>query len=74
MSLRGVNIKEGKIGANVAGDGREFGLIGNGVAVVDKLVLATHYMLRRPSDAVALGIDAAYDTTNSVNQIGRAHV
>ena len=66
-SLRGVNIKEGKIGANVAGDGREFGIIGNGVAVVGKLALATHYELRRPSDAVALGIDAAYDTTNSVN-------
>jgi hypothetical protein len=67
MSLRGIVIKEGKIGANVAGDGREFGLIGNGVAVVGKLDLATHYVLRRPSDAIALGIDVDYDATSSVN-------
>ena len=67
MSLRGIRILGGKIGANVAGDGREFGIICNGVAIADKLDLATHYELRRPSDAVALGIDAAYDTTNSVN-------
>lgn len=67
--LRGIIITEGRIGANVAGDGREFGLIGNGVAVVGegKTALATHYVLRRVSDAVALGIDAAYDTANSVN-------
>ncbi len=67
MSLRGVTISEGRIGANVSGDGREFGLIGAGVAVVDKLVLETPYVLRRPSDAVAIGIDEAYDTTNEVN-------
>ena len=67
MSLRGVKIKEGKIGPNVAGDGREFGLIGNGVAVAGKVALGTTYTLRRPSDAVSIGIDAAYDTTNSVN-------
>lgn len=67
MSLRGVQINEGAIGANVAGDGREFGLIGNGVAVANKLALETHYQLRRLSDAVALGIDAAYDADNSVN-------
>ena len=69
MSLRGIKISEGKIGANVAGDGREFGLIGNGVAVIGtgKVALATHYTLLRLSDAVALGIDATYDTTNSVN-------
>lgn len=68
-TLRGINISEGRIGANVAGDGREFGLIGNGVAVVGagKAALAAHYALRRVSDAVALGIDAAYDTANSVN-------
>ena len=66
MSLRGVTIKEGRIGANITGDGREFGLIANGVAVPDKLVLGSSYTLRRPSDAVALGLDAAYDKTNSV--------
>lgn len=67
MSLRGVQIKEGKIGANILGDSREFGLIGNGVAVAGKAALATHYALSRVADAEALGIDAAYDTANSVN-------
>lgn len=67
MSLRGVTINEGRIGVNVAGDGREFGLIGNGVAVAGKLALTTAYVLRRPSDAVAIGIDAAYDSANEVN-------
>ncbi|MCF8337905.1 MAG: DUF2586 family protein, partial [Bacteroidales bacterium] len=66
-SLRGVTISEGNIGANVAGDGREFGLIGNGVAVTDKLTLDTPYTLQRPADAEALGIDADYDSTNEVN-------
>lgn len=66
MSLRGVTIKEGKIGTNVTGDGREFGLIANGVAVSGKVVLGTAYTLRRPSDAVALGLDAAYDSANNV--------
>lgn len=66
MSLRGVSIKEGAIGANVAGDSREFGIICNGVAVADGAQLGTLITLRRPSGAVALGIDAAYDTTNNV--------
>lgn len=68
MSLiRPVSISEGRIGANVAGDGREFGLIGNGVAIDGSLELGRVYLLRRPSDAVALGIDADYDTNNDVN-------
>lgn len=66
MSLRGVSIKEGKIGANVAGDSREFGLVCNGIAVADGVQLNTPVTLRRPSDAIALGIDAAYDTTNDL--------
>ncbi len=65
MSLRGVSIVEGRIGLSVNG-GREFALICNGVAVTDKAQLSTAYTFRRPSDAVALGIDAAYDTANSV--------
>jgi hypothetical protein len=67
-TLRGVTITEGKIGNNVSGESREFGLIGGGVAVVGtgKATLATAYKLLRPSDAVALGIDAAYDTANDV--------
>lgn len=67
MSLRGIVITEGKVGANVVGDNREFGLIANGVAVTGKAQLAVPYVLRRPSDAVAIGINAAYDTANSVN-------
>jgi hypothetical protein len=66
MSLRGVSIKEGLIGANVAGDSREFGIICNGVAVADGAQLETLITLRRPSDAIALGIDTAYDTAKSV--------
>lgn len=65
-SLRGITITEGKLGNNVSGESREFGLIGGGVAVVGKAALATAYKLLRPSDAVALGIDAAYDTANDV--------
>lgn len=66
MSLRGVTIKEGRIGSNVAGDLREFAIVCNGVAVENKLQLDTCYKLLRPSDAVALGIDAEYDKTNKV--------
>lgn len=66
MSLRGVTITEGTIGANVAGDSREFGIICNGVAVVGKAQLATAYKLKRVSDAVAIGLDAAYDAANHV--------
>jgi hypothetical protein len=65
MSLRGVSITEGKIGSSVNG-GREFALICNGVSVTDKVQLDTPYTLLRPSDAVALGIDAAYDIAKSV--------
>ncbi len=66
MNLQGISIKEGKIGPNVSGDGREFGFIGNGVSVDDKLELGKVYTFRRPSDAEAIGIDAAYDASNSV--------
>ncbi|MCL2328443.1 MAG: DUF2586 family protein [Bacteroidetes bacterium] len=66
MSLRGVQINEGAIGANVAGDNREFGLVCNGVAVVDKAQLNTSIKLRRPSDAEALGITPQYDAANNV--------
>lgn len=67
MSLRGVSISEGNIGANQAGDNRQFGLIGNGAAVVGKLALDTAYVLRRIEDAEALGITAAYDLENNMH-------
>ena len=69
MSLRGIVITEGKVGVNAVGDNREFGIIANGAAVVGKALLATPYVPPTvPSDAVALGIDAAYDTTNLMNE------
>ncbi len=66
MSLRGVIIKEGAIGADTATDSREFGIVANGVAVADKFALGDVLVLKRPSDAIALGINAAYDATNNV--------
>jgi hypothetical protein len=66
MSLRGVVLKEGRIGVNVSGDQREFGLICNGVAVTDKVQLHTSYKLLRPSDAEALGITENYDQENKI--------
>lgn len=66
MSLRGVTLREGRVGANVAGDSREFGIICNGVAVQDKVQLNTTYKLLRPSDAKDIGIDEDYDKANNV--------
>lgn len=66
MSLRGVRLEEGRIGANVSGDSREFGIICNGVAVEGKAQLNTTYKLLRPSDAEALGITEDYDKENDV--------
>lgn len=65
-SLRGVTLKEGRIGTNVAGDNREFGLICNGVAIAGKIQLSTTYKLLRTSDAEAIGLDAEYDEINKV--------
>jgi len=66
MSLRGVSIKDGSVGAN-SNEVRAFGLVGNGVAVEGSVQLGTAYKLLRPSDAVAIGITAAYDKAYSVN-------
>lgn len=68
MSLKGVNITKGAIGANASGrDSSISGFIANGVAVAGKLVLGTVYKIISISDADAIGINAAYDTANSVN-------
>lgn len=66
MGLKRVNIIEGKIGANTAGDSREFAIITGGVAVANMLELDKHYRILRPSDADAIGITAAYDISNDV--------
>lgn len=64
--LRGVGISEGKVGSNVAVDGREFAIVLQGVAT-SGLPLKEVKTIRRPADAVALGIDAQYDLNNHVN-------
>lgn len=68
MSLKGVNISKGTIGANASGrDSSISGIIANGIAVAGKLVLGTVYKITGLADADAIGINAAYDSTNSVN-------
>jgi len=74
MSLKAINIQTGRVGANIAGDSREFAIIANGVAVptnpaagIAGVLLETPYKLRRPSDAEVLGINADYDNNNKVN-------
>lgn len=68
MGLDRLDIDKSTPGANtLLGADSVSALITNGVAVVDKLELGTVYPLTQPSDAVALGIDAAYDTANKIN-------
>lgn len=67
VSIKGVTITKGLIGATASVAAASISaLIANGVAVAGKLVLGTHYTLYSVDDAAALGIDATYDTTNSV--------
>lgn len=67
MGLQGVTITKGKVGATASAiEAAISGLIANGVAVVGKLVLGTHYTLYSVEDAAAIGIDAAYDAANKV--------
>jgi hypothetical protein len=67
MSLKGIHITEGAIGANVSGDSREFAIIGAGDNIAGVLEYDTVYRFRRLADAVAIGIDANYDLTNNVH-------
>ncbi len=67
MARKGVDIKKGKRGANVSGKPfKSTGFIMSGMAVVDKLVLGKTYTIYSTTDANALGLNAAYDTTNNV--------
>lgn len=67
MARKGVDIKKGKRGANVAGKPfKTTALMMTGMAVAGKLVLGTTYTILSRTDANALGLDAAYDTTNNV--------
>lgn len=68
MALSKVKIIKGNGGLgrrNPSTDGVS-GLITTGVAVASKLALGTTYELNSLDDAAVLGINAAYDTTNSV--------
>jgi hypothetical protein len=72
MSLRGVVIKEGAVGPNVAGDSREFGLVCSGVAAagagsIPAVELDKVYALRSLAGAEAAGLSAGYDAAGSVN-------
>lgn len=74
MSIKGVNIKRGKVGAgiNALADAIS-GLLVNGPAVVADLnngvlgiAVGTAVALTSTSDAIAYGITAEYDSTNKV--------
>lgn len=63
----GATITRGKQGASVAGKPwRVSCLLTTGVAVAGKLALGTVYKLTSVNDCDALGLNAAYDTTNNV--------
>jgi hypothetical protein len=56
---------DGRLGRQAANTDGVAGFVTNGVAVSGKLVLGTTYILRSLADLEALGVDAAYDDTNS---------
>ena len=57
---------EGGLGRRNPSNDMIFGFIGGGAAVSGKLVLNEIYTVKSMEDVEALGIDAAYDTTNTV--------
>ena len=66
MSLNGAVVNRGTVAAvKRSGDGIS-AMIGHGVAVSGKIALLEIKTLYELGDAVALGIDAAYDATNNV--------
>lgn len=58
--------RNGALGRRSANTDGVCALVTTGVAVTDKLVLGTVYPLKSTRDALALGLDDAYDTANSV--------
>lgn len=67
MALNNVNLQaaDGGLGRRAANDDGTSGLLTTGVAT-SELDLGKTYELKELADAVALGIDAAYDTANNV--------
>jgi hypothetical protein len=68
MSRKNVQFttSNGNLGRNAASEDGTTGFIFGGVAVSGKLVLGTIYQLKSANDLDALGVDAAYDSTNAV--------
>jgi hypothetical protein len=72
MSIRGFELNKGTTGASSQTEDNISGLIASGPAVATVeggatgVVIGVVYPLTKPKDAEALGIDAAYDTTNAV--------
>lgn len=74
-SLKGVNIQRGTLGANASGNQDAVsGLLATGVAIaadvsagISGIALKQTVRLTCLADAAAYGIDAAYDTANSVS-------
>jgi len=61
-----VTKQQGGLGRKVQNADNVIGLIAGGVAVSGKLVLGTRYVCNSIKDVKALGIDAAYDSANTV--------
>jgi len=61
-----INKLGGGLGRRLPNQDMYSGLLANGVAVSAGAQLGTIYRLKGVSDAVAIGIDADYDTTNTV--------
>lgn len=69
MSLPNVqiNVANGALDQVAASQDGVAGLICTGIAVGSTFLLGTSYQIFSTADAALLGIDAAYDTTNSLN-------
>ncbi len=63
----GINIRDGKVGANVlGGEERNSALLLQGVSVVGGVQLGLVYFIYSRNDAKDLGINPDYDTYNDV--------
>jgi hypothetical protein len=61
-----INKLSGGLGRRLPNQDMYSGLLANGVAVTGGAQLGTIYHLKGVSEAVTLGLNAAYDTTNTV--------
>lgn len=61
-----VNLQEGGLGRRNPSNDMVCGLVMGGISVVGNIQTGEVHVLKSVDDAVALGLDAAYDTTNNV--------